>query len=157
MALFEVEAATRVYRPAVLTNDGLLLVFLGYERNRDCFFVFQSQTGVLIHKFLARYQGAKDCTNLVPIPGKPTQIALIDQEKGKTFFFLKNRNSNGVKISISGAVFDVRTKKLVRTIRRWCGKLTKDGRLGLYAPSRGGLDLVIFLQNMNVSDNHNCY
>lgn len=82
MALFEVEAPTRVYRPAVLSNDGLLLVFLGFERNRDCFYVFQSQTGVMIHKFLARYQGAKDCTGMVPIPGKQTQVALIDQEKG---------------------------------------------------------------------------
>lgn len=36
----------------------------------------------MIHKFLARYQGAKDCTGMVPIPGKQTQVALIDQEKG---------------------------------------------------------------------------
>ena len=40
----------------------------------------------------------------------------------------------------------------MRTIRRWSGKLTKDGRLGLYAPPRGGLDMVrpmrvIFLFN----------
>ena len=41
-----------------------------------------------------------------------------------------------------GVVFDVRTKKHVRTIRRWSGQVTKDGRLGLYAPSRGGLELV---------------
>jgi len=41
-----------------------------------------------------------------------------------------------------GVVFDVRTKKHIRTIRRWSGQVTKDGRLGLYAPSRGGLELV---------------
>ena len=45
-------------------------------------------------------------------------------------------------ISLKGVVFDVRTKKHIRTIRRWSGQVTKDGRLGLYAPSRGGLELV---------------
>ena len=44
--------------------------------------------------------------------------------------------------TVQGVVFDVRTKKHVRTIRRWSGQVTKDGRLGLYAPSRGGLELV---------------
>jgi hypothetical protein len=43
---------------------------------------------------------------------------------------------------LKGVVFDVRTKKHIRTIRRWSGQVTKDGRLGLYAPSRGGLELV---------------
>ncbi len=44
--------------------------------------------------------------------------------------------------TFKGVVFDVRTKKHIRTIRRWSGQVTKDGRLGLYAPSRGGLELV---------------
>lgn len=127
MALYEVEVPVRTFRPAVLTNDSVLLVMFGHEKNRDYLYVFQSQTGVLVHKFIPRYQGAKkdQAGQLVPVPGKATQVALMDQDKG--------------------VVFDVRSKKHIRTIRRWTGQVTKDGRLGLYAPSRGGLELVISL------------
>lgn len=84
MALYEVEVPVRTFRPAVLTNDGQLLVMLGHEKNRDYFYVFQSSTGVLVHKFIPRYQGAKkdQAGHLIPVPGKVTQIALLDQDKG---------------------------------------------------------------------------
>lgn len=87
VALYEVEIPVRTFRPAVLTNDGLMMVMLGHEKNRDYLYVFQSQTGVLIHKFIPRYQGAKkdQAGQLVPVPGKATQIALMDQDKGTCF------------------------------------------------------------------------
>ena len=86
-ALFEVEVPVRTFRPTVLTNDATLLVVLGHERNRDFMHVFQSQTGILLHKFIPRYQGAKrdQAGQLIPIPGKQTQIALMDQDKGITY------------------------------------------------------------------------
>jgi len=131
VALYQVEAPNRSFRPVVVTNDQLLLVMFGHEKKRDCLFVFQAQTGALVHKFPPRYQGMKECSALVPVPGKMTQIALMEQEKG--------------------VVFDVRTKKYVRTIRRWSGQVTRDGRLGLYAPSRGGLELTEFRTSSTVS------
>ncbi len=143
--MYEVEIPMRTFRPAVLTNDGLMLVMLGHEKNRDYLYVFQSQTGVLIHKFIPRYQGAKkdQAGQLIPVPGKATQVALMDQDKGNGIIYLKwfFRLKKTIH-SFQGVVFDVRTKKHVRTIRRWSGQVTKDGRLGLYAPSRGGLELV---------------
>jgi hypothetical protein len=83
-ALFEIEIPVRTFRPAVLTNDVSLLVMFGHEKNRDFMYVFQAQTGVLVHKFIPRYQGAKkdQAGQLIPIPGKQTQIALMDQDKG---------------------------------------------------------------------------
>lgn len=83
----------RTFRPAVLTNDGLMLVMLGHEKNRDFMYVFQSQTGVLVHKFIPRYQGAKkdQAGQLVPVPGKATQVALMDQDKG-TYCSQNNMN-----------------------------------------------------------------
>ena len=82
--MYEVEIPVRTFRPAILTNDGLMLVILGHEKNRDYLYVFQSQTGVLIHKFIPRYQGAKkdQAGLLIPVPGKATQVALMDQDKG---------------------------------------------------------------------------
>lgn len=35
-----------------------------------------------------------------------------------------------------GAVIDIKTKKHLRTVHKWGGSITKDGKFGLYAPSR---------------------
>ena len=59
---------------------------------------------------------------IVALPDKPSQVALIDQEKGN--------------------IMDVKNKKFVRSIPDWGGTTTSCGRYGLYAPSKGGLDLV---------------
>lgn len=53
---------------------------------------------------------------LVSMPNKATQIAVIDAEKG--------------------SIFDIKSKRLMRSIPKWSGICTKDGRTGLYAPSR---------------------
>ena len=49
-------------------------------------------------------------------------VALIDQEKGN--------------------IMDIKNKKFVRSIPDWGGITTSCGRYGLYAPSKGGLDLL---------------
>ena len=41
-----------------------------------------------------------------------------------------------------GNLMDVKNKKFVRSIPQWGGRCSKDGRYGLYAPSRGGLDML---------------
>ena len=37
---------------------------------------------------------------------------------------------------------DVKNKKYLRAIPQWGGSCSSDGRYGLYAPSRGGLDML---------------
>ena len=37
---------------------------------------------------------------------------------------------------------DIKNKKFVRAIPQWGGECSSDGRYGLYAPSRGGLDML---------------
>ena len=37
---------------------------------------------------------------------------------------------------------DIKNKKYVRAIPMWGGSCSSDGRYGLYAPSRGGLDIL---------------
>lgn len=41
-----------------------------------------------------------------------------------------------------GAIIDIRNKKHLRSIPKWGGSVTKDGKYGLYAPQRGGLELL---------------
>ena len=61
-------------------------------------------------------------TKIINLPDKPSQVALIDQEKGN--------------------ILDIKNKKFVRSIPDWGGTTTSCGRYGLYAPSKGGLDLL---------------
>lgn len=53
---------------------------------------------------------------LVAMPNKASLVAVIDPEKG--------------------SIFDIKGKRLVRTIPKWGGMCTKDGKTGLYAPPR---------------------
>lgn len=41
-----------------------------------------------------------------------------------------------------GMLFDIRTKKYLKSVPKWGGICTKDGKYGLYAPTRGGLELL---------------
>jgi len=39
-------------------------------------------------------------------------------------------------------LINVRDKKFVKTIQKWNGHATKDDKFGLYAPGRGGLEVI---------------
>lgn len=64
----------------------------------------------------------QDVLQLVPMPNKGHLLAVMDPDKG--------------------SVLDIRTKRLVRAIPKWGGSCTRDGRFGLCAPARGGLELL---------------
>lgn len=59
---------------------------------------------------------------VVPLPHKPNQIGVIGGEKG--------------------SIIDIKTKRHIRSVPKWNGSCTKEGKYGLYAPSRGGLELI---------------
>lgn len=50
------------------------------------------------------------------MPHKANQVAVISSEKG--------------------SIVDIKSKKHVRSIPKWGGHITKDGKCGLYAPTR---------------------
>ena len=64
----------------------------------------------------------KDVTNLVAVTERPYIVALLEKEKTN--------------------LYDVKSKRWIKTIQSWTGVTTKDGRWGLSAPARGGLDLL---------------
>jgi hypothetical protein len=53
---------------------------------------------------------------LIAMPHKGHLVAAIDPDKG--------------------IILDIRKKHIVRTVPKWNSGCTKDGRYGLYAPSR---------------------
>lgn len=64
----------------------------------------------------------QEVLTIIPLPHKPTQIGVIGSEKG--------------------SIIDIKSKRHIRSIPKWNGSCTKDGKFGLYAPSRGGLELL---------------
>lgn len=64
----------------------------------------------------------QEVLSIIPLPNKPTQIGVIGSEKG--------------------SIIDIKTKRSVRSIPKWNGSCTRDGKFGLYAPTRGGLELL---------------
>ncbi|XP_047484728.1 uncharacterized protein LOC125036301 [Penaeus chinensis] len=141
--VYEFDYPIRVFKSIAVTADGLFLVipsidvmkvkddiitpsinnkFTPILHLQDALLIYHAKTGTLVHKMPLKYPSFKDFHMVVPLPNKPTQVALIDQDKGN--------------------IVDIRTKKFVRSIAKWGGKVSKDGRYGLYAPARGGLELL---------------
>ncbi|XP_063848129.1 LOW QUALITY PROTEIN: NACHT and WD repeat domain-containing protein 2-like [Scylla paramamosain] len=120
--VYELEYPMRSFRQIAVTADGLFLVIPTIEGIKDALLVCHAKTGTLVHKMPLKYPSFKDFHLVVPLPNKPTQVALIDQDKGN--------------------IVDIRSKKFVRSIPKWGGKVSRDGRYGLYAPARGGLELL---------------
>ena len=61
------------------------------------------------------------------MPTEPHQVAVIDNNKG--------------------VIFDIKKKALVRSVNKWNGVVNPSGKYGLYAPTRGGLELLSLVKN----------
>ncbi|KAK3849709.1 hypothetical protein Pcinc_043548 [Petrolisthes cinctipes] len=120
--VYQLDYPIRSFREVAVTADGLFLVIPSVDGIKDALIIYHAKTGTLVHKMPLKYPAFKDFHLVVPLPNKPTQVALIDPDKGN--------------------LVDIRTKKFVRSIPKWGGKVSRDGRYGLYAPARGGLELV---------------
>lgn len=103
-------------------TDAQFFIAYGYEKQKEMLFVFHAETGDFLHKIPVKYPNFKEVSQIVALPDKPGHVALIDVDKGN--------------------IVDVKNKRFVRSIASWGGKCTKDGRYGLYAPSRGGLEVL---------------
>lgn len=111
------------FRKAVVTADGQNIIVVTLDKClRDCIGVYNATTGNHIHKVSLKGCNIKEVIFLVALPNKPNQIAVITTEKG--------------------SIIDIKSKRHVRSISKWGGNCTRDGKFGLYAPTRGGLELL---------------
>lgn len=118
------------FRNAVITADGSHIVVVTIDKlNKDCISVFNS-TGNPVHKVPLRGCNIKEVLTTIPMPHKPNQVAVVTSEKG--------------------TIVDIKTKRHIRSIPKWNGSCTHDGKFGLYAPSRGGLELLELRKGLTV-------
>ncbi|XP_076047272.1 NACHT and WD repeat domain-containing protein 2 [Oratosquilla oratoria] len=120
--VYQIEFSIRTFRTIAVTADGLFLVIPCADGMKDVVSIYHAKTGTLVHKMFLKYPNYKDFHLVLAMPNKASQIALVDVDKAN--------------------IVDVKTKKFVRSIAKWGGKVTRDGRYGLYAPARGGLELL---------------
>ncbi|XP_014255655.1 NACHT and WD repeat domain-containing protein 2 isoform X2 [Cimex lectularius] len=111
------------FKEVVMTSDNQSVVALAADKGqKEALHVFHAKNGQCLCKIPLRIPGVKEVGHLVAMPQKSTNIALVGGEKV--------------------TLFDIKNKKIIRTIPKWGGICTKDGKFGLYAPSRGGLELL---------------
>ncbi|XP_039442775.1 NACHT and WD repeat domain-containing protein 2 [Culex pipiens pallens] len=111
------------FRCAVVTVDGQHIVCASIDKNnKDSIWVYNANNGMHEHKISLKGCNIKEMVSLLPLQNKPSQVAVITNEKG--------------------SIMDIKIRKHVRSIPKWGGTSTKDGKFGLYAPSRGGLELL---------------
>ena len=120
--IYEVKVPVIRIKPICLTCEGAYLIILAWEK-KGIIHVYHTQTGELCHKIpLKPETNVKDITNIVNLPERPYFVALLEGDKAN--------------------LYDVKNKKWTKTIPSWNGITTKNGRWGLSAPSRGGLELL---------------
>ncbi|CAF4058893.1 unnamed protein product, partial [Rotaria sp. Silwood2] len=106
------------------TTDDTYFVFIEEKKNSEILALYDPMTGEHVHNIKLNYPAYKEITLMVTIPKQPYLIGLIDSEKG--------------------IVMNVRDKKIHLTLPKWGGQISSDGKYGLYAPTRGGLEIFEF-------------
>ena len=104
MTKYLFEVPIKFFKPIVITADQQFFISYGNEKSKDMIFVHLVNTGDFLHKFQIKYPKDvlfKDVLELVPLPDKASQVAVIDQEKGN--------------------IIDIRNKKYIRSFQNWGG------------------------------------
>ena len=110
------------FKTGVVSCDGLFLVVVSANKNNETIGVYHAKTGTHLYDMTPKYANFQDFSHIIAMPNDAHQIALIDPEKGN--------------------IWDIKKKGLVRSILKWNGECTHNGKFGLYAPNRGGLEII---------------
>ncbi|XP_043496559.1 NACHT and WD repeat domain-containing protein 2 [Polistes fuscatus] len=111
------------FRQVQITSDNSHLIIPAADKgNRDCIIIHNAKTGILVNKIPVKLPGFKDIICITPMPNKGHWVGIIGSDKG--------------------AILDINKKKFIRVVPKWSGNISKDGKYTLYAPSRGGLELI---------------
>uniref|UniRef100_A0A915AEI7 WD_REPEATS_REGION domain-containing protein n=1 Tax=Parascaris univalens TaxID=6257 RepID=A0A915AEI7_PARUN len=117
----------RMFRNIAIQRDGATIVFAILFRGHDSLQVVNLEEKKSIHRFRPRLmrKQQKDVIvyRLIPMPHNSAQLIVMESAS-------------------KGAIWDIKARKLIRTLPSFSGVLTSDGRLGLHAPNRGGLHII---------------
>ncbi|KAJ8313494.1 hypothetical protein KUTeg_008055 [Tegillarca granosa] len=121
-SVYKFEYAMKKYKDGIITSDGSFLAVPACDKSGDIIGVYHAKSGTHLYNLQLKYNNYKELTNIRAMPHDPNQIVVVDEEKGN--------------------VLDLKKKTLVRSVNRWNGMAMQTGKSGLFAPSRGGLELL---------------
>lgn len=105
------------FRCAVVSADGSLIITATIDKtNKDALSVYSTENGSHLHKVTLRGSGVKEMLTVIALPHKSSQVAVVSIDKA--------------------SIIDIKNKKNIRSVPKWDGTSTKDGKFGLYAPTR---------------------
>ncbi|XP_069111532.1 NACHT and WD repeat domain-containing protein 2-like [Argopecten irradians] len=120
--VYTFEYNLRVMKPGVLTIDGSFFAVLATDKTGDVLGVYHAKSGTHLYNLGLKYNNYKPVQSMRAMRHDPHQVVLVDEEKGN--------------------VIDLKKKTVPRSVSRWNGMVMKNGKFGLYAPNRGGLQLL---------------
>lgn len=121
-SVYTFEYNIKKFKKGALTMDGSFLAVPGSDKSGDVLGVYHAKTGTHLYNLQLKYGDYKELTALRAMPHDPNQIVVVDDFKGN--------------------ILDLKRKTLVRSVNRWNGMAMKTGKHGLFAVSRGGLELL---------------
>uniref|UniRef100_A0A1I8AA47 WD_REPEATS_REGION domain-containing protein n=2 Tax=Steinernema glaseri TaxID=37863 RepID=A0A1I8AA47_9BILA len=131
---YSYEFQCRMFRECAVLRDTVTVVFVILFKGHDSLLVADITEGVVRHRFRPRQakNKLKDVIvhRLIAHPTAAHHIMVMEGES-------------------KGSVWDVAQRRLIRSIQGFGGICSNDGKLGLHAPSKGGLH-IIDLRTTNV-------
>ena len=117
------------FKQAALTCDGLTLVLPTVNKagESNILSVYHAKTGTHLNKIALKYNNYQEFHTIISMPSEAQLIGIIDNDKG--------------------VIYDIKKKSAVRTVNKWNGVVNPSGKYGLYAPTRGGLELLALTKN----------
>jgi WD40 repeat protein len=110
------------YKNFVLTSDESLVVIFRNDKKSDLISVYQTENGSHLHNVKLQYPNYIYNGLALSRMNGENLICIVDNEKA--------------------SIINVRERKFLRSVFKWNGKLTTDDKYGLYAPTRGGLEIL---------------
>ncbi|EGT47150.1 hypothetical protein CAEBREN_31734 [Caenorhabditis brenneri] len=123
---YNFEYPCRLFRECVVMKDGVTGVVITLFKGHDSLLVFDAVEKTQKMKFRPRQsKKQKDVMiqKLIAIPSSNNQIIVMEGES-------------------KGTVWDIRVRKFHRTLNQFSGIVSNDGKLGLFAPQKGGLFVI---------------
>ncbi|XP_064648000.1 NACHT and WD repeat domain-containing protein 2-like [Lineus longissimus] len=111
------------FKSPVISKDGIYLVVPANEKKgADILSLYHAKTGTHMYNMSLKYANYLDYKFLVAMPDNANHVAIIDEEKGN--------------------IWDIKKKTFLRSVMRWNGQCMSTGKIGLFAPNRGGLEMI---------------
>ncbi|KAK0413280.1 hypothetical protein QR680_006708 [Steinernema hermaphroditum] len=124
---FSYEFQCRMFRECAVLKDTTTVVFVILFKGHDSLLMVDTVEGVVKHRFRPRQakNKLKDVIvhRLIAHPTAPHQIIVMEGES-------------------RGSVWDVSQRRFVKSVQGFSGICSNDGKLGLHAPSKGGLHII---------------